>query len=93
MYLILLVYYAYVQVSTTKTRDVHVMSQKQKDLFAKGMVDLASIVAGALVFGQLVSGQVIDTSKMVLGITLAGVFYVGAFSFSNERRSSCLWIA
>jgi hypothetical protein len=62
------------------------MSQKQRDLFSKGMVDLANIIAGALVFGQLVSGQVVDMGKMVLGIMLAGVFYVGAFSFSNERR-------
>jgi hypothetical protein len=62
------------------------MSQKQRDLFSKGMVDLANIIAGALVFGQLVSGHVVDMGKMVLGIMLAGVFYVGAFSFSNERR-------
>jgi hypothetical protein len=52
------------------------------------MVDLANIVAGALVFGQLVSGQVIDTGIMVWGIMRASVFYVGAFSFSKERRLS-----
>jgi hypothetical protein len=47
------------------------MSQKQRDLFSKGMVDLANIIAGALVFGQLVSGQVVDMGKIVLGHNLA----------------------
>jgi hypothetical protein len=42
------------------------------------MVDLANIIAGALVFGQLVSGQVVDMGKIGLGIMLAGVFYVGS---------------
>jgi hypothetical protein len=49
------------------------MSQKQRDSFSKGMVDLVNIIAGALVFGQLVSGQVVDMGKMVLGIMLAGL--------------------
>ncbi len=62
------------------------MSPHQRELFSKGMVDLANIIAGAMVFGQLVSGQVVDTGKMLLGVMLAAVFYVGAFSFSNERR-------
>jgi len=62
------------------------MSEKQRDLFAKGMVDMANIVAGALVFGQLVSGHTVNMSKMVLGIAFAGVFYIGAFSFSTERK-------
>jgi hypothetical protein len=64
------------------------MSEKQRELFAKGMVDLANIVAGALVFGQLVSGHTVNMSKMVLGITFAGVFYIGAFTFSSERKMS-----
>jgi len=34
------------------------MSNEQRKLFAEKLLDLANIVAGALVFGQFVSGQV-----------------------------------
>jgi hypothetical protein len=64
------------------------MSEKQRDLFAKGMVDLANIVAGALVFGQLVSGHAVHMSKMVLGIAFAGVFYMERSA--SPLRERCL---
>jgi hypothetical protein len=62
------------------------MSEKQRDLCAKGMVDLANIVAGALVFGQFVSGQPVQYDRVIMGTIFWFIFYVGAFSLSKEDR-------
>jgi len=35
-------------------------------MFAKGMVDLANIVAGALVFGEFVSGDPVHIQTFIL---------------------------
>jgi hypothetical protein len=49
------------------------MQQKQRELFAKSMMDLGNLVAVALVFGQFVTGQpfrpnpnTYDTSRQVI---------------------------
>jgi hypothetical protein len=42
------------------------MKKEQRELFAKGLVDLANIGAGAMVFGQFVSGQRVDEGVMIL---------------------------
>jgi hypothetical protein len=44
------------------------MQQKQRELFAKSMMDLGNLVAVALVFGQFVTGQ--PFSMMAFGIGL-----------------------
>ena len=43
------------------------MTQEQRKLFAKGVIDLANIGAGALVFGQLISGKPLDFGLISLG--------------------------
>jgi hypothetical protein len=60
------------------------MSEKQRDLFSKGMVDLANIVAGALGFGQFMSGQAVNYDRVMVGALMWFIFYVGAFSFQNK---------
>jgi hypothetical protein len=63
----------------------NILQEKQRDLFAKALVDLANIGAGAMVFGQFVSGQGVHGGVMVLGIAFALILYIGACSFSIER--------
>ena len=64
------------------------MNEEQRKLFAKGSIDMANIVAGALVFGQLVSNQEFNRKTFAVGILIAIVFYLGAYLFSNERKIS-----
>jgi hypothetical protein len=64
------------------------MSEKQRDLFSKSMVDLADIVAGALGFGQFISGQAVNYDRVVVGALMWFIFYVEAFSFSKEWVSN-----
>jgi ABC-type proline/glycine betaine transport system permease subunit len=64
------------------------MSEKQRDLFSKSMVDLADIVVGALGFGQFISGQAVNYDLVVLGALMWFIFYVEAFSFSKEWVSN-----
>ena len=64
------------------------MSEKQRDLFSKGMVDLANIVAGALGFGQFMSGQAVNYDRVMVGALMWFIFYVGAFGFSKEWVSN-----
>ena len=64
------------------------MNEGQRKLFAKGSIDMANIVAGALVFGQLVSSQEFNRKTFAVGILIAIVFYFGAYLFSNERKVS-----
>jgi hypothetical protein len=61
------------------------MQQAQRELFSKGLIDVANLGLAALVFGQLVSGQTVDKGLMVLGIAFWVVFYIGAFSMSLDR--------
>jgi hypothetical protein len=49
------------------------VTHAQRSLFAKGLVDLANIIAGALVFGQLVSDHLLDLTTLALGIILGFV--------------------
>lgn len=61
------------------------MNQEQRRLFAKGLVDLANIVAGALVFGQLISSQRFNQNAFIVGILITMIFYLGGYLFSKER--------
>ena len=62
------------------------MQQAQREMFSKGLIDVANVGLAALVFGQLVSGQTVDIGLMVLGVAFWMVFYVGAFSMSSDRN-------
>lgn len=58
------------------------MNEKQRELFAKGLVDLANVVAGALVFGQLVSGN-FSLVIFGVGILVTITFYFGALGVAK----------
>ena len=62
------------------------MNQEQRTLFAKGLVDLANVVAGALVFGQLVSGEFFVTIFAV-GILVTITFYLGALGVARDKKT------
>lgn len=62
------------------------MAQEQRKLFAKGLIDLANVVAGALVFGQLVSGQ-FSITIFGVGILVTITFYLGALGVAKERKT------
>ena len=61
-----------------------ILKLAQRKLFAKGMINLANIIAGALVFGQLVSSVSLRVHIFVLGILIVCFFYVVAYKFSKE---------
>ena len=61
-----------------------ILKSAQRKLFAAGMINLANIVAGALVFGQLVSGVSLRVYIFVLGILTVCFFYVVAYKLSKE---------
>jgi hypothetical protein len=62
------------------------MSDEQRDMFAKGAVELANIVAGALVFGQFVSEKPVQIWTFIYGIIVAFTFYLVAYRFSRVKR-------
>ena len=62
------------------------MSRDLRKLYAEGLINLANIVAGALVFGQFVSNRIIDSGIVVLGLVFTFVFYFAAYVFSEERK-------
>ena len=59
------------------------MTHEQRKMFAKGVVDLANIGAGALVFGQLISGKPLDVGLISLGIVVTLVLYFSAYLLSR----------
>lgn len=61
------------------------MTHEQRKLFAKGLVDLANISAGATVFGQLISDRRIDFGLISLGFIITFALYFGAYRFSNIK--------
>jgi hypothetical protein len=62
------------------------MQQPQREMFSKGLIDVANLWLAALVVGQLASGQVVDQGLMVLGVLFWIIIYIGAFSMSLDRR-------
>ncbi len=61
------------------------MTHAQRSLFAKGLVDLANIIAGALVFGQFITERPLNLLTLVLGIILAITFYFGALGLAKDK--------
>jgi uncharacterized membrane protein len=61
------------------------MQQKQRELFAKSMLDLGNLVAVALVFGQFVTAQPFSVVAFGTGFMVTAALYFGGFTFSRER--------
>jgi hypothetical protein len=61
------------------------MLQKQRDLLAKSMMDLANLVAVALVFSQFVTPQPFSVVACGIGLLVTAALYFGGFTFSRER--------
>ena len=59
------------------------MTKEQRELFARGSVELGNIVAGAMIFGQFVSGNPPSVGVILLGVFGAFVFYRAAYEFSK----------
>lgn len=60
------------------------MTHEQRRMFAKGVIDLANIGAGALVFGQLISGKPLDFGLIALGIVVTLTLYGSAYLLSHN---------
>jgi hypothetical protein len=61
------------------------MTADESKMYAKGLVDLANISAGALIFGHFASAQIVSIGLVVLGMLttlglygVAHLFYVAA---------------
>jgi len=57
------------------------MTAKQRDVLARGLIEMANITGGALVFGQLVNAK-FDFIVFVLGIIFAMTFYRWAIALA-----------
>jgi hypothetical protein len=64
------------------------MTADESKMYAKGLVDLANISAGALIFGHFASAQVVSIGLLVLGILTMLVLYGVAHQFyvAAQRR-------
>jgi hypothetical protein len=51
------------------------MQQKQRELFAKSTMDLANLVAVALVFGQFVTAQPFNLVAFGTGLIVTAALY------------------
>ncbi len=62
------------------------MSREERKLLAEKLLDLANIVAGAMVFGQFVSGQEFSISVFGVGLLITIFLYLGGYGFSRWRK-------
>jgi predicted PurR-regulated permease PerM len=62
------------------------MSADESKMYAKGLVDLANISAGALIFGQFASGHAFSVLGLVLGLITTLALYVVAHLFYRVAR-------
>ena len=56
------------------------MTEKQRKLLATGLIELANIVAGALVFGQFISSKEFDVLVYNIGALAAVALYTWAIA-------------
>jgi hypothetical protein len=61
------------------------MQQKQRELFAKSMMDLGNLVVVGLVFGQFFTDRPFSGAAFGIGLIVTGALYFGGFTFSRER--------
>jgi hypothetical protein len=57
----------------------------QRKLFAHGLIELANIVAGALVFGQFIVDHPLQWGTLAFGILIAASLYLGAYGFTKQK--------
>jgi hypothetical protein len=62
------------------------MTAEESKMYAKGLVDLANISAGALIFGQFASGTGVSIWVLVMGFISTLTLYVGAHRFYGVAR-------
>ena len=55
-------------------------------MYAKGLVDLANISAGALIFGHFASALAVNIGVLILGMLTTLVLYVVAHLFYNVAK-------
>jgi hypothetical protein len=65
------------------------LNQRQREILAEKLIDLANIVAGALVIGQVVSDK-FDTISFIFGLLVTGVLYLVGLEFSKQRPATTL---
>jgi hypothetical protein len=63
------------------------MQQAQREMFSKGLIDVANLCMAALVFGQLTGDKTVDIGRLVLGVLFWLISYIGAFSMSLDRST------
>jgi hypothetical protein len=64
------------------------MEQNQREMFSKGLIEIANLGLAALVFVQLVSRESVNIGLIVLGVAFWVIFYIGAFSMSLDRNKN-----
>jgi len=65
------------------------LNQKQREVLAEKLIDLANIVAGALVIGQVVSDK-FNVTSFIFGLLTTGVLYLVGLEFSKQRPATNL---
>lgn len=61
------------------------MDSSQRKLIAQGFVDLANLIAAALVFGQFVSGSSFHSYVFAVGLFLTMTLYLVGTIFGKEQ--------
>ncbi len=61
------------------------MDSSQRKLIAQGFVDLANLIAAALVFGQFVSGSSFHGYVFAVGLFLTVTLYLVGTIFGKEQ--------
>jgi hypothetical protein len=62
------------------------MTAEESKMYAKGLIDLANISAGALVFGHFASAQSVSRELLGLGILTTLALYFVAHLFYGVAR-------
>lgn len=62
------------------------MTDKQREVLARGLIELANLVAAALVIGQFVAGQVFRIEIFIVGLACAIALYLAGIGFAKERE-------
>jgi hypothetical protein len=63
------------------------MTAEESKMYAKGLVDLANISAGALIFGQVAYAQGVSIAVLLLGLSTTLLLYIVAHVFYGVART------
>ena len=64
------------------------MDTAQRTLIAHGFIDLANLIAAALIFGQVVSEASFHEYMFAVGLLFTVTLYLVGTRFSKEKRAS-----